>query len=260
MPIFPKCPLPAMPICPMPIDPNCPFFQMFICPSPQCAHLSPKYPFAPKCSFVLVLSWCLFAPSVHLSLCQFFWCPFFPSAYCPHCPFAPMPIGPKVLISPNVYLSQSLTCPFVPKTPICTKVRIRSNFASVLICLKCPLALVPILPMPSCPSANRSQRAHFPKCPFVPKIPICPKVPIYCPNFALVLICSKCPLALVSIFPGAHFLQVPICITFLTQIKTVMFSAARGCYNCSACAPMHGHTSWSLKRLHVFYSSPKTII
>ena len=149
-----------------------------------------------------------------------------------------MLIGPKVLlylkvpIHPNVHSSQSSHA-------------LNDHLSHILICPKCPFALVLIFPgshfppsahlpqMPTCIKAHRSQSAHLPqnahflKCPFVP-VPICPFVPnthlpkmLICPNcsmpicsgaqfswclFPLMPIRSRCPLAPMSISPN-----VPIC-------------------------------------------------
>ena len=129
---------------------------------------------------------------------------FAPKAHLPPCPSVPKyPFAPKIfaliLLWCLGYLPQVSTCPLCPFfwCPFSPRAHCpQSQFAPMLIGPKMPIA---------------------PKCLFVPvpNMPTClknthlPKVPI-CPNFALMLICPKWPLVLVSIFLNAHFPQVPI--------------------------------------------------
>ena len=118
--------------------------------------------------------------------------------------------------------------------------------------------------------------AYLPQCPSVSKVLVCP---IKCPKYPFAPVTS-CPYNCAHFFwcpffSSAHLPQIAKCpfapvprfFAFPTQAKTVMVSAARGCKNYSACAPMHSHTPDEIikpirihQHLHVFYSSPKTII
>ena len=200
---------PKVPICPkMLIYPNIHLSQ-----SPH-AHLSqtpicPKWSFAPiaQCPLALVLVFpgAHFPPNAHLphlpqllicSGAHFLWCPFGPNAH-----FFPMPTCPNVHRCQGAHYAPK--CPFAANTclPWC------SLFLEPIFS-KCPLA-----PMPTCPKAHLSQKfstscpcncAHFSWCPFF--------LSAHLPQMA------KCP-----------FASVPIYFTFLTQVKTAMVSAARGC-------------------------------
>ena len=152
---FPQCPL--VPKCLYWYFPKVFISPNLHCLSPQHAHLSQKYPFAPKCPFALILPGCLFYPisAQVLLTCPLFLVPIFPNAH----------RFKLSTISPNLHFSQSPTCPFVPKMLICPII------AMVLICPKCPLALV-----------STFYGAYFPQVPISP-MPIGPKV----------LISPKCP-------------------------------------------------------------------
>ena len=128
-----------------------------------------------------------------------------------------VPPYPKVLIHPNVHLSQSphalnallshIAYLFAPNAHLlwCSFFLVAIS-PQVPICPKCPLAPNLIGPkMPICPKMPISSNVHLSQSSHahLSQTPICPKC-----SFAPI---AQCPFALVLIFPGGHFPPMPIC-------------------------------------------------